>query len=849
LEGPETRRKPQSIGPTSTSYVENTGREIPGFIRAIYKAILRFRAVKGGLFSQSGMGRMILVPAQQRRSTLNTYFLIRTDARVSAFRTANIPVEDFRIGRQDGLVFNEAHLPRVLEALHSEVESRRPTQYEGITAITLQRAPANRATANRAATPAAPPPSASRVVTVAQWSREASERIREQYVAIARDFVSLLRTPEIVIHDNREAYRGTPAVLDGKFHIQLWSSLVGEVRTVGGPFILWGETLSERAWNIRTPSGQGIRVEDDAGVQIGELVQNNLYIFYPITNSDFRNSASIFRKILEEAVFLRTATDEQKAARARRREQVLVRVMEWNASSAMRAEFLAVATELAPAFGKQMVLHAWNSYHDKAPYADGKMHVCINASPHLNGDGHMRSELFGASLRFVSNAEILAPSGDGVTIKDEDGNQVGEVVGETIYIHYALVREELGIAWDGKPASALFRRILEEAAFMMTATDEEKAARSRQQARQTPVRASNWSGASALKVEFVAVATELAPAFGGKQVIIHDDYRREKSHAPENDGRVHVCIFSSPNYRTHRSMSQTLFGARLAWGRDCKIVRPSGEGLLIEDDAGNQVGELIGDSLYIHYPLSASADLRLSWDGKSVSVLFRKILEETITIMTATPEEKAAREEDRRQKRRAASREAYMKACARRIEKTIEGTKRAIKDNETRVNQLQEELVKCIREGNGARRKLEQLEASNAGVEEGYGKEFDNLLEVDKVRDVRIEEGAIEVFTDILYCVDPRSKKKHEIGAFRIEVGLNGQVRWFNLTRKINGHDAPHVFSGDGSACLGNMHEILPELVANYEFAALAMVAIQFIESVNTDDSAGKHISDWPVAA
>ena len=59
---------------------------------------------------------------------------------------------------------------------------------------------------------------------------------------------------------------------------------------------------------------------------------------------------------------------------------------------------------------------------------------------------------------------------------------------------------------------------------------------------------------------------------------------------------------------------------------------------------------------------------------------------------------------------------------------------------------------------------------------------------------------------------------------------------------------APHVFH-NGRPCLGNMTEVIPELVANYEFAALAMVAIQFIESVNVNDSAGMHINKWPVAA
>jgi hypothetical protein len=144
--------------------------------------------------------------------------------------------------------------------------------------------------------------------------------------------------------------------------------------------------------------------------------------------------------------------------------------------------------------------------------------------------------------------------------------------------------------------------------------------------------------------------------------------------------------------------------------------------------------------------------------------------------------------------------------------------------------------------------------AAKGGELAKYGQEYDKLLVIPKVRDVQVAPGVVKVFTDTLYCVDPRSGKRHEIGAFRIEIyrdGQNGGVRWFNLTRRIDAYRddmyAPHVFS-DGKACLGNTQDIFPELIGNYEFAAAAMVAIQFVESVNVDDSAGKYVNRWPEA-
>jgi hypothetical protein len=59
--------------------------------------------------------------------------------------------------------------------------------------------------------------------------------------------------------------------------------------------------------------------------------------------------------------------------------------------------------------------------------------------------------------------------------------------------------------------------------------------------------------------------------------------------------------------------------------------------------------------------------------------------------------------------------------------------------------------------------------------------------------------------------------------------------------------NAPHVYS-DGHACLGNVEDLFPELIAKRDFASALQLAIVFIESVNVNDSAGKKIDHWPVA-
>jgi hypothetical protein len=279
---------------------------------------------------------------------------------------------------------------------------------------------------------------------------------------------------------------------------------------------------------------------------------------------------------------------------------------------------------------------------------------------------------------------------------------------------------------------------------------------------------------------------------------------------------------------------------------------PEGDGLVLEDEEGFPYAQIIGEEIFILMNIGHHGNAHE--DG-----LFRLILEKLLPHLENKNETSEEREERLRQvaeRLRTESRAAYIKACSARLNKTIAATREKISKGEVDIRSSQEQLVRMIREIQGATRKLEQLLASESQHRdaERYGAEFDQMFRIANVKDVRISNRVISVYTDTLYCVDPRTNMRHEIGRFRIEIYIDGNdngIRWFNLDRKVNGFEggmqAPHVYSS-GKACLGNITETVCELIASYEFAALTMVAIQFIESVNTDDAAGKYIDRWPIA-
>lgn len=200
------------------------------------------------------------------------------------------------------------------------------------------------------------------------------------------------------------------------------------------------------------------------------------------------------------------------------------------------------------------------------------------------------------------------------------------------------------------------------------------------------------------------------------------------------------------------------------------------------------------------------------------------------------------------------SRANYIKEVSKRFTRNLSETKKNIDRGQNEIQKLQADLVRKIREVQGLETKLTQIQSCEGVEMEKFGREYDMLLQVPKVQSVEVSDGVIKVFTDMIYCQDDRNNLWHEIGEFRIEIytsGSNNGVRWFNLTGKREGSGygthAPHV-NENGNACLGNTSSTFPELIGSYEFAAVAMLAIEFVSSCNTSDSAGQNINKFPLA-
>jgi len=177
---------------------------------------------------------------------------------------------------------------------------------------------------------------------------------------------------------------------------------------------------------------------------------------------------------------------------------------------------------------------------------------------------------------------------------------------------------------------------------------------------------------------------------------------------------------------------------------------------------------------------------------------------------------------------------------AKRLEQTI-------REKEERITASQVHLVALIRDLDVTRAEYRLACIDSPGLAEIKGMEFDKLMEHPDIEDFSMDENHINVLTGPIYIEYHR--KVYDIGKFKITLAINPRnfvVQMRNLTRSLYGTAHPHIYD-NGSPCLGNIQECLPQMVAEYKFAAAISVCIQFLKSVHEDAGHYSKITDWPL--
>lgn len=125
---------------------------------------------------------------------------------------------------------------------------------------------------------------------------------------------------------------------------------------------------------------------------------------------------------------------------------------------------------------------------------------------------------------------------------------------------------------------------------------------------------------------------------------------------------------------------------------------------------------------------------------------------------------------------------------------------------------------------------------------------WEQVQGVRKVQSVSLSAPVLSVFTEPLVCRDPRTRKSHRIGRFRIDImldGSNGCVRWYNQDNPTDLLQAPGVHAS-GHAFVGNTTTLFPELIGKGEIQKVVKAAIRYVERVSSGDEAADNVECFP---
>jgi hypothetical protein len=312
---------------------------------------------------------------------------------------------------------------------------------------------------------------------------------------------------------------------------------------------------------------------------------------------------------------------------------------------------------------------------------------------------------------------------------------------------------------------------------------------------------------------------------------------RDSYQDPTKEGPFRININSAPHMGNRMdTCPSTIFGIKIGTGSGTFTTSCTGYPL-IDEETGREVGEVFDNTLYIFHYLFEERDPR-------ALTLFKIFLEKTIEVLKMTPEQRGAYDRDE------ISRKNYVKILRSKHSVMLSHAVENIKNITEKVTKKRSELLDDIRRLNAEMALKEKLTQRDPKEEKIFLQQFDEFKNIHGVRKVAVRDNILVIDTNTLYCTDPRSKIIHEIGEFRIKIDTSiGQLRWKNKTHPsgINSMQAPHVFN-DGRACMGNSEEIFTDLIAKFELPAAIMMAINFVEEVNTDDGAGRQINTWPHA-
>lgn len=326
--------------------------------------------------------------------------------------------------------------------------------------------------------------------------------------------------------------------------------------------------------------------------------------------------------------------------------------------------------------------------------------------------------------------------------------------------------------------------------------------------------------------------------FLGKEHTFFDVGHKERIMIFVNSAYAHDSI------ETVKQDAGTMFGVEHSY--DTFIV-PSGDVHLILSDSGVPIAEYSKDLFTLNilfdlFPSDLTGDANIARAINIFQGIIYHIAEHFWNAIKYEHSWKHTQDKDalsskvqERAKRLASDELNRAKENVREAEQRIEHFQKELRNNHTRLIQN----MKKVEMGEGL-----AVEAGKKVVHE-----LDLIANHPKVEDVVVKESKIFVETTDIYMYD-KHDRRYYAGKYKIELKPEtSQIKFEGSNPRRSywtAHDPhPHVNGNSRNPCLGSLASTVAELSAQNELYALTLSAIDFLEAVNIDDSAGKYVKYW----
>lgn len=314
----------------------------------------------------------------------------------------------------------------------------------------------------------------------------------------------------------------------------------------------------------------------------------------------------------------------------------------------------------------------------------------------------------------------------------------------------------------------------------------------------------------------------------------------------EDEGFTAPTIVSAGYFESKGKKFVDTIKTDVAWDDIFDInyfLKPSGKGVKITSPEGNTVAEWINEknTLLILFDLCKNTShdaifkhiikewLNIYFDGKNIDEIIKE------------KEEKKRREEL----------DKFVNNMKEGIEKQKRENENKIKRYENDIEYFKSEITNRCRNMELLRKQVPTFEDTLNDIEKRIRDEFALIEKLDKVKNVKFENGLLVIFTDVLYAYT-EDDDRYYMGEYKCTVNLrNSEVNYYLVNDEgrrgcWTSHDPhPHVDGGYGVPCLGNVSSTIAELCGQIQLYPLATILLDFLQSVNTKDYAGAYVVNW----